>query len=558
MSSTPIGVWSLKVPATGEIVALEEMGAPFSVSITMAAIDPTEEVKGDGPKLSTLHMLHPSIDNQEFDDDDDESIDSDLASGGEESDDDSEDDEEEDDSEEEEAEKSKSKKDGKKDAAKDSDKKTDKKADKKADAGKKGADEEEDEDDIMLELDDSDDEDDIEDVVVCTLDPTKTYQQPLQLSVADGEPIFFKATGAYTIYLTGNFIAQPRSLVQSPYDDDSDEEALDDEDEEEDSELDSDEEGIDLEEVLAKIKNGEYPDLDDSDASDDLDDLEDPRITELGSDDDDSDEAPTLVKTKKPEEALSNKEKKAAAKAAQLKAKAAETAVKAIVAKETKKRSADEMDVDVAVAATTETLANGSSTTTVAATATVDTPPSSLSKKQQKKLKANSGEAVAVSTPTEKKKVQFASQLEQGPTPNGNKSPATPAEKSKPGKDDKPSKDESKSSQPKTRTVDGVKIEDHKLGSGPEAKKGNKVSMRYIGKLTNGKVFDSNKKGKPFTFTLGKAEVIKGWDIGVAGMKVGGERKLTIPANLAYGNSGMPGIPKNSTLIFEVKLLEIK
>jgi FK506-binding nuclear protein len=68
----------------------------------------------------------------------------------------------------------------------------------------------------------------------------------------------------------------------------------------------------------------------------------------------------------------------------------------------------------------------------------------------------------------------------------------------------------------------------------------------------------ANKKGKPFSFKAGKGQVIKGWDIGVVGMAIGGERRLTIPAHLAYGSRGLPGIPANSTLIFDVKLLEIK
>ena len=68
----------------------------------------------------------------------------------------------------------------------------------------------------------------------------------------------------------------------------------------------------------------------------------------------------------------------------------------------------------------------------------------------------------------------------------------------------------------------------------------------------------ANKSGKPFSFKLGANEVIKGWDIGVAGMSIGGERRLTIPANLAYGSKKLPGIPANSTLIFDIKLLEIK
>ena len=68
----------------------------------------------------------------------------------------------------------------------------------------------------------------------------------------------------------------------------------------------------------------------------------------------------------------------------------------------------------------------------------------------------------------------------------------------------------------------------------------------------------ANKKGKPFSFKLGVGEVIKGWDIGVVGMQVGGERRLTIPAHLAYGSKGLPGIPANSDLIFDIKLMEIK
>jgi FK506-binding nuclear protein len=76
--------------------------------------------------------------------------------------------------------------------------------------------------------------------------------------------------------------------------------------------------------------------------------------------------------------------------------------------------------------------------------------------------------------------------------------------------------------------------------------------------LHHAELVAANKKGAPFTCQIGKGQVIKGWDIGVVGMSVGGERRLTVPANLAYGSKGMPGIPANSTLIFDVKLLEIK
>ncbi|KAI9509715.1 hypothetical protein F5148DRAFT_1185335 [Russula earlei] len=104
----------------------------------------------------------------------------------------------------------------------------------------------------------------------------------------------------------------------------------------------------------------------------------------------------------------------------------------------------------------------------------------------------------------------------------------------------------------------GLKIQDAKIGNGPQVKKGANVSMRYIGKLPNGKVFDSNTKGKPFTFRLGGGEVIKGWDEGIAGMKVGGERLLIVPPSLGYGARKMDGIPPNSILRFEVKLIDMK
>ncbi|CEI64817.1 FK506-binding protein 4 [Fusarium venenatum] len=251
-------------------------------------------------------------------------------------------------------------------------------------------------------------------------------------------------------------------------------------DDDEDDEDDEDEDEYDLSpDELEYGLEGE-----DSDASDDLDGLEDPRVQEI---DTDEEEAPKLVAANK------GKNKRAAEEAEGL----------------------DEL---------------------------ITKDDTKLSKKQQKKLKNNKGEAVAAEEKKDAKKVQFAKNLEQGPTGS--------TEKAKQSKDSKPATG--------VKVVQGVTIDDRTVGNGRTVKSGDTVGVRYIGKLQNGKQFDANKKGKPFSFKAGKGQVIKGWDIGVIGMAIGGERRLTIPAHLAYGSRGLPGIPANSTLIFDVKLLEIK
>lgn len=298
--------------------------------------------------------------------------------------------------------------------------------------------------------------------------PLQNFQQPLDITVCEGERVFFKATGNHTIYLTGNYVIG------------LDEGRPEDEDAEDDYDLSPDEDELDMDEIMAM----------EGDESDELDEMEDPRITEVGSDE----EAPKLVEAKG-----KGKNKRAA---------------------ESEEDGLDDM------------MAKG-------ATGKAGKEEPALTKAQQKKLKKNNGDAAAVDPKKDAKadkKVQFAKNLEQGPTPNGDKPAGTLG----------------------VKEVKGVKIDDKKLGKGATAKSGNTVAMRYIGKLEDGKVFDANKKGKPFAFKLGKGEVIPGWDIGVAGMAPGGERRITIPPHLAYGKKALPGIPANSKLIFDVKLLEIK
>lgn len=109
-----------------------------------------------------------------------------------------------------------------------------------------------------------------------------------------------------------------------------------------------------------------------------------------------------------------------------------------------------------------------------------------------------------------------------------------------------------------TSTPSGLQMKELQPGTGPSPQNGQKVTVHYTGWLTDGTKFDSSvDRGQPFEFTLGAGQVIKGWDEGVATMKIGGKRRLVIPPNLAYGGSSVGGglIPANSTLVFDVELL---
>lgn len=111
-----------------------------------------------------------------------------------------------------------------------------------------------------------------------------------------------------------------------------------------------------------------------------------------------------------------------------------------------------------------------------------------------------------------------------------------------------------------TKTASGLQYQDVAAGSGAEARDGQVAVVHYTGWLTDGTKFDSSRdRGEPFSFPIGAGQVIPGWDEGVAGMKVGGRRKLVIPSNLGYGDMGAPPvIPPGATLVFDVELLDLK
>ncbi|KAL9622790.1 MAG: hypothetical protein Q9160_002909 [Pyrenula sp. 1 TL-2023] len=509
----PVAVYALKVPPGDFLVpAVPDFAAMFRVS--MAAIDPTEELdeedkKENKPLRATLKLIRPASDNilEDSDDDDDDEDDDDESSEDEEVN------------------------GGPSDPSKSSKKKNKKLLNGTAD---ESSEDEDDEDEESLgkaalskllkgkapAIDDEedDDEDDmdideaeLEETVVCTLDPAQHYQQPLDLVVGEDEKIFFKVSGTHTIHLTGNYVIPADDGRASMYDEDE-------------YDLSPDEDEVD-----------ELDELEEDEEEDELDDMEDPRVMEL---DTDEEEAPKLIKAELKQEIKGNK-KRSAPDSSDAEEPAS---LDDIMAKSLKPADPAAIDESKLSKSQLKKLRkkqkkNDGEAAAVVTTTTVETPASSIKSDTGKKEPATNGE----------KKVQFAEKLEQGPTPS-------------------PSAKSSDNSQSTTtgqlgvKNVQGVTIDDRKLGKGPAAKKGDRVGVRYIGKVADsGKVFDANKKGKPFSFKVGSGEVIKGWDIGIIGMSVGCERRITVPASLAYGSKGAPpDIPPNAKLQFDLKMLELK
>ncbi|KAI8918542.1 hypothetical protein DFJ77DRAFT_498559 [Powellomyces hirtus] len=334
--------------------------------------------------------------------------------------------------------------------------------------------------------------------VLCSLTPGKIEQQVLDLSFLEGEEITFKSIGNCNIDLTGNYLVLTGDEDEeyTSGEDDS-EEGMWMEGSEEDSEEDSEDEELDEMEIEAAL-NGKRKML-----SSPVSNAKKAKIVEL-----EEEEVPKKA-AQKPKTPTKTEAKKDAATPASKK--------------------------EIAAAKKAETAASAKKAETPTSAKKAETPASA---KKETPVKADSKAA----TPVSAKAVAKQTPAKEEPKAAAKKAEAAPTPKST-----------------KKTLPSGLVIEDVLEGKGTKAKNGKKVGVRYIGRLMNGKVFDSNTKGAPFKFRLGAGEVIKGWDLGVSGMSVGGTRRLTIPASLAYGPRGAPpDIPGNATLDFEVKLMEVK
>ncbi|CAN6248811.1 unnamed protein product [Urochloa humidicola] len=192
-----------------------------------------------------------------------------------------------------------------------------------------------------------------------------------------------------------------------------------------------------------------------------------------------------------------------------------------------------------------------------------DAPADPVSAKQKKKNK-NSSVSEAGTNEQSAKKNNIHKDGEVTPQEANKKNKKKKAQDTNRSENQSPTglvESESKKAPLQTRTfANGMIIEEMELGKpdGKKATNGKKVAMRYIGKLKNGTIFDSNVSGRPFEFRLGVGDVIKGWDVGVNGMRVGDKRRLTIPPSMGYGSQRVGKIPQNSTLIFDVELVNVK
>ncbi|KAL1920422.1 uncharacterized protein VTP21DRAFT_799 [Calcarisporiella thermophila] len=344
---------------------------------------------------------------------------------------------------------------------------------------------------------------------LCSLIPNKLEQQRMAVVFSDSEEVTFSVSGENPVYLTGNYLPLDFEL---PYDDEDDYEgeSLGEEDTEEEEEEESDEEeprGIKRKAREAKdLANGFIEDDEDEEDDEDyvMKEGEDESEEEDEEDEEFSDEDDQEVEENEKESDQEEVEKSIEKKEGKIGAKEQESQKKK--SKEKKKEEAESKDQEKKA---------------------VDAKKEATSKVESSNNANESGKESEEAT-------------EESKTKNEKKPKEQPVKQRK--------------------LANGLIIEEKSRGNGARAKFGKKVGIRYIGRIHGGKVFDKNVSGPPLYFTLGKGEVIKGFDLGIDGMLLGEQRKLVIPAALAYGAKGnaKAGVPKNATLEFDVKLVSIK
>jgi len=395
---------------------------------------------------------------------------------------------------------------------------------------------------------------------LCSLTKSKSFQQPLDLNFETKEQVLFYTTGSKTpVHLTGYIIPEDQLM--------SEDELASEEEEESDEEVNSPSpqnkrkailnteqpsKKQKINDLLAKLKQNKGNSLDDSEEDDsdsDLDDtMGDSFLDEEASEeeDDSEDDEPTPVK--KPVKIQTPGNKTPQQPQGKKQQQNNQTPGGNKTPNQQNNKSPNQKTPN-------HQQQNNKSLNTTS------TPGGDSPHKKKKKNKKNknkqggqNNDESATSTPQVAKKTEGTPKHQSpGQQQGGNK---TPKSEQQGGNKTPKSEQQGGNKTPKSVVKGGVVVQELKEGNGPEAKTGRHVSVHYIGKLkSNQKTFDSSTQGPGFRFKLGKGEVIKGWDIGVAGMKVGGKRRITIPHQMAYGNQGMPPtIPPKSTLVFDVEL----
>jgi len=395
-------------------------------------------------------------------------------------------------------------------------------------------------------------EQDNEEFILCNLSQ-KNLNESLDLNFTEGEKICFRVEGGGTVHLTGYLVPDEEDGPMFPMDDDIPSDVEDEEEEEEEEETppklvkkrklengdspkakSKKEKEIKQAEAMKKILEKEKKSKDSDEESDDEDsdddDMDDSELQDGSSffdttNDSDEDEDSDEDDEDEDDEDDSEEESEDDSKT--------KTPDKKTPKKENNKTP------------------NGKQKNESPKSLKKEAPKSNNA---EKKLETpNQKKENKAETPATAKKDKKNKNLQNGATPNGTSTPAAQTPKNKDAKT--PQANQAPNKTPKRQLKGGLMVEDLKVGNGPEAKAGKLVGMYYEGKLkSNNKQFDAQKQGKPFRFRLGRGEVIKGWDVGVEGMKVGGKRRLTVPANMGYGSQGAPpDIPPNATLVFEVE-----